>query len=396
MTPEATQKFQALEDQAHDLMSYFCGVGFEMVAPSIIQPADVFLDAVGEDLRGRTYVFTDPEGSELCLRPDLTIPTCRLHWDRCSREGGTTLAQYCYNGPAFRFQPSGSRANTHPREYRQLGIERFGDRDREKSEIEILSVIVSALERAGLRDYTIRIGDLGIFHELLSAADLPSRWRERLRAHFWRPEAFRSELRQMTTKPDARIEGLPPELLSLIRGQEPLAAERILSVFLDEQGVDVIGTRSLSEVTESLLAALEDAEADALPEETAALIENYFQVAAPARAAGARLRDLMQQADIDIAPALDVFNTRLKHLSDTPIDPANVTFSAEFGRTLAYYTGFVFEVVSDMLGPESPVAGGGRYDSLMKMVGATTEVPAVGAMIHTERLLSAVSEAGNG
>ncbi|MEO1794423.1 MAG: ATP phosphoribosyltransferase regulatory subunit, partial [Pseudomonadota bacterium] len=81
-----------------------------------------------------------------------------------------------------------------------------------------------------------------------------------------------------------------------------------------------------------------------------------------------------------------------KHLADTDIDPARVEFSAEFGRSLAYYTGFVFEIVTDDLGPDSPIAGGGRYDSLMKMVGASADVPAVGAIIHTERLLNAVSE----
>ena len=56
--------------------------GYERVAPAIIQPAGVFLDVVGESLRARTYVFTDPDGEELCLRPDLTVPTCRLYLDR--------------------------------------------------------------------------------------------------------------------------------------------------------------------------------------------------------------------------------------------------------------------------------------------------------------------------
>jgi ATP phosphoribosyltransferase regulatory subunit len=48
----------------------------------------------------------------------------------------------------------------------------------------------------------------------------------------------------------------------------------------------------------------------------------------------------------------------------------------------------VFEVIVPGLGPQSPIAGGGRYDGLLKAVGAREDVPAVGAMIHTERLLS--------
>ena len=44
--------------------------GYEEIAPPVIQPAGPFLDAVGEALRGRTYDFVDPDGDELCLRPN--------------------------------------------------------------------------------------------------------------------------------------------------------------------------------------------------------------------------------------------------------------------------------------------------------------------------------------
>ncbi len=124
MAAETAQKFAALEAQAQVLMSVFAKAGHEAVAPAVIQPADVFLDVIGEALRARTYVFTDPDGAELCLRPDLTVPTCRLHIAR--HADPATAAKYCYNGSAFRFQPQGADA-AHPREFRQAGIERFGD-----------------------------------------------------------------------------------------------------------------------------------------------------------------------------------------------------------------------------------------------------------------------------
>ena len=43
-------------------MRVFARGGYEHVAPSIIQPADIFLDRVGESIRSRTYIFTDPDG----------------------------------------------------------------------------------------------------------------------------------------------------------------------------------------------------------------------------------------------------------------------------------------------------------------------------------------------
>ncbi len=395
MTPETARQFQALEGQAHDLMTFFCGGGYEAVAPAIIQPADIFLDVVGEDLRRRTYVFVDPDGAELCLRPDLTVPTCRLHWRRCTQDGASTLARYCYNGPAFRFQPADASA-AHPREFRQLGIEHFGDKNRERADVEVLGLIVDALRRAGLQTFKIRIGDLGIFQDLLTVLDLPARWRDRLRASFWRPEAFREELRRMSEKPDAMIEHLPAEIVAALRGTDRKNAEKVVAAYLDGAGVELIGTRRLSEIAQSLCDAIEDAGTKALPAETVRLIELYFDVKAPARAAGARLADLMQEHDIDISPALALYHKRLKLLSELDVDLAQIEFAAEFGRTIQYYTGFVFEVIVEELGDDSPVAGGGRYDNLMRIVGARADVPAVGAMIHTERLLSVVGNGAGG
>ena len=50
-------------------------------------------------------------------------------------------------------------------------------------------------------------------------------------------------------------------------------------------------------------------------------------------------------------------------------------------------------MIAPALGPKSPVAGGGRYDSLLAEVGAAQPVPAVGACIHTERLLAVLQGA---
>jgi ATP phosphoribosyltransferase regulatory subunit len=57
---------------------------------------------------------------------------------------------------------------------------------------------------------------------------------------------------------------------------------------------------------------------------------------------------------------------------------------------MAYYTGLVFEVRVQTLGPQSPVVTGGRYDALMRAAGAGVDVAAVGAAVHTERLLAAI------
>ncbi|MCP4781266.1 MAG: ATP phosphoribosyltransferase regulatory subunit [Hyphomicrobium sp.] len=388
MGAKTPRDFEALEAQAQILLSVFIAAGHEAVAPPAIQPAAVFLDVVGESLRGRTYVFTDLDGEELCLRPDLTVPTCRLYLERHSN--AEARARYCYNGTAFRFQPEGADA-AHPREFRQAGIESFGDLKREEAEAQTFALVLSALQQAGLRTWQLRIGDLGLFDAVLAAAEMPERWRRRLRHQFGRHEAFRAELKSLTTHPARSAAAVPAAVLDALEPNNPAGAEQRVGDYLDSAGIELTGTRSLTEVTDGLLSITADAKAKPLNAATAAMIDAYVDVAAPARTAGEHLRKLLGKAGPDVADALDAFERRIGFLEGSGVDMSTVDFSAEFGPNLAYYTGFVFEVVAPSLGTASPVAGGGRYDSLLKAVGAPCQTPAVGGAIHTERLLALVS-----
>src|SRR5262249_6853896 len=173
MPAEAAHNVEALAAQAQRLMATFMRAGYEQIAPAIIQPAGLFLDVVGEALRARTYVFTDPEGEELCLRPDLTVPTCRLHLAR--HPTGNARARYCYSGPAFRYQPGGA-TSAHPSEFRQAGIESFAAADREHDDAAVLSLIVEALKAAGGRGVQGGVGGLGPFPAQLVVGAQPPRW----------------------------------------------------------------------------------------------------------------------------------------------------------------------------------------------------------------------------
>ncbi len=60
----------------------------------------------------------------------------------------------------------------HPREFRQAGIERFGDKAREEAEADTIAIVIKAIEKAGLKDWTLRLGDLGLFSSVLDVAGL--------------------------------------------------------------------------------------------------------------------------------------------------------------------------------------------------------------------------------
>ena len=70
-----------LDTQAAAILGVFGKKNYARVEPPILQPADVFLDRSGEEIRRRTFVLNDPSGAELCLRPELTIPVCRMYLD---------------------------------------------------------------------------------------------------------------------------------------------------------------------------------------------------------------------------------------------------------------------------------------------------------------------------
>jgi ATP phosphoribosyltransferase regulatory subunit len=71
-----------------------------------------------------------------------------------------------------------------------------------------------------------------------------------------------------------------------------------------------------------------------------------------------------------------------------------ISFAARFGRNMEYYTGFVFELWSRDAEGRVQVAGGGRYDTLLRTLGASKDIPAVGCAIRPERVLAALRATG--
>ena len=86
-------------------------------------------------------------------------------------------------------------------------------------------------------------------------------------------------------------------------------------------------------------------------------------------------------------PELAEFS-RLQHL----LIAAKIDFkvNSRLVRGLDYYTGVVFEWVTDQLGAQSAVCAGGRYDTLVEQLGGTP-TPAAGFACGLERLIDLVA-----
>ena len=390
MVAESAQQFEALEAQAAALMDSFGAAGYERIAPAMIQPADVYLDRVGEAIRGRTYLFSDLSGEELCLRPDLTVPVCRLYLER-HPEGGYA-ARYCYNGPAFRYQPNANRT-AEPREFRQAGIESIGEAMREQADAEVFALAVEGLRAAGLQGFQVKIGDLGLFEALILAIDMPERWRQRLWHSYWRPAAFHDLLTRLASGKGSWISEPAGVLLAEIDADDIGSAEEWVEKYLKAQGIPLIGNRTSTEIAERLVHRAADAREAPLADGTMNLIEDYLRISGPPRSALKQVASVAKQGGLDLSGALERFEQRLRGFAERGVDVEDMEFGAVFGRNLEYYTGFVFQIEMPKAGKAGQVAGGGRYDGLLTELGAPRRIPAVGCAIHTERLLAAVNGA---
>ncbi len=388
MTAESAREFGALEAQAATLLDLFRREGYEQVAPSIIQPAGIFLDQIGEALRGRTYVFTDLAGEELCLRPDLTVPVSRLYLERHPDAGEP--ARYCYNGPAFRFQARGP-SQAHPREFRQAGIECFGVHDRDAADAEIVALAVEGVRGAGLKDFRLRFGDIALFYALLNALALPERWRLKLRHYFWRPPSFHALLSRLARGERPEGDDGAAELAATLDPEDQAKAEELVAAYLEAKTLPLAGNRTLAEIAERMVDHAKDLRAEPLRAEVATIIDYFLAVDAPLKEAMERIAMIGKGAGLDLGPSLYLLERRFERLAEKGVDLTRARFATEFGRDLEYYSGMVFQIETGEGDRAVSVAGGGRYDGLLSSLGAASEVPAVGAAIHTERLLAATN-----
>jgi len=375
--PYEAKTIAELDAQTATLLDVFQTYGAERVEPAIVTPADAFLDRMGEELRRRTYVFTAPDGGELCLRPDLTIPTCQVYLARVP--AADRAMKLSYAGPVFRHNP---KTPDRPGQSLQAGIENINAANTAAADAEALIVTDNALARAGLKNADVTLGDLGVFASLLEALGLSPQWAERLRRHVWRPAQMNELLKRLTGE---AAEG--SAFLSHVGTLPPGEARAVLRDALALGGIKHVGTRSIEEITERFLEQAADASSARMPRTVADLISSLLAVKVPATQAVETLRKLARTASVSLDAAIGGLERRFALLERHGFPLARATFAARFGRNMEYYTGFVFEFHASSVEP--PLAGGGRYDNLLTALGAKRPAPAVGLAIYAERLLAA-------
>jgi len=360
-------------DIAPAIQKLFAERGAGPVDVPVIQPADPFLDMAGEDLRRRIFLTENETGAVLCLRPEFTIPVCLGH---IASQSGTPR-RYAYLGEVFRQRREGGN------EFFQAGIEDLGDADRARADARSLADAhaLLALTLPGL-SLGVTLGDQTIFEAVLAALGLPRGWRMRLARAFGSADMLKSALADLANPPKNGALPEPESTLVAAGDLEGLAAH--IAAGMAESGLSPSAGRTPEEIARRLVEKSE-LRSVRLSADAFAALEDFLDINEPLDRAADALERFAASAGLSLGTALAAFSARVEAIAGQGLPLESIRYDAAFGRPLDYYTGLVFEISAGDDGGR-PLAGGGRYDRLLTLLGAQQPIPGVGFSVWLDRI----------
>ncbi len=372
---------------------------YAAIDPPILESSAPFLNRSGEDIRRQMYIFPDPAGQEVCLRPELTIPVCRAYLrqlqspDGAARGTAPREARLSYFGPAFTYE---STSEGRYRQFYQAGAEFIGAQSREAADAEILAAALDALKATGLKESSVEIGDVDIRNAFIDQLPVNERSKTRIRrvalrtqreTHFISPASAAQETAAAEKTDEFG------ELASLLASVEPSKAELLIKEVFALADVRHVGGRTPEEIVERLISRTAQ-QAEPISTELMQGVLDLLKIRAKPEAAFKAIRDHFHAFKIAaIEPILERCEARLAYFNAYGQSPAALYFNVGLRRGLEYYTGFLFEISAKNLTQIGHVCGGGRYDNLLEGLGANASIPAVGFGIGLDRLLLALQRA---
>lgn len=380
----AADRTEALTTALRDAFRQY---GYEPVTPPILERAGPFLDRSGEDIRDRMYIFSDPSGREVCLRPELTIPIARLYANKC--KGENQLLRASYIGSAFRYDKP--RVGRY-RQFTQVGAEFIGETDRCLADAETLALADHALRSCGLDHLQIAVSDIELFTSVFDDERLSSTWRRRLRKVASDPKALRSLLdgasEAETAAPAATLD-LQRALASVAESDRNEVLRSLLKSFSIDSG---FGSRDIDDIVQRTLEKTATSGHGGLPEDLVAGLVALLGVDGPIAEGLEAVRAVAATHGFTGLPRLvELWERRLELLDALGVDAAALRLDLSLRRGIAYYSGFVFQI--QVAGSSTDqVCAGGRYDELVETLGGRSGTPAVGFALGLERVLLALEQ----
>ena len=161
--PRDAERMRHVEQVSRELAQLY-SYG-EFITP-VVESYDLLAAKAGEEIRERMYAFKDLGGRKVALRPEFTASLARLVATKLRNKPKpmrlfSVGSLYRYDEPQYgRF-----------REFWQADYELFGS-DKPEADAEILMLTNDLLTRLGLRNYSFKIGHMGILRGILGQEGL--------------------------------------------------------------------------------------------------------------------------------------------------------------------------------------------------------------------------------
>ncbi len=326
--------------------------GYKYIELDAIIAADQIIQRSGENFRQYMFSFQDPNGNEMCLRPDLTIVSCLRYLNNKTK----IREKIFYSGQAFRkIKDQDGKIIRN-----QVGYEIIGSKNIKQDDYEIIQTSLKTIQKIKKTKIKIEIGNIKLFNLLLDKLKLPKRWKLRLSRHFWREKYFETLIKRLETNSDI----------------DPLSVEidkKRHNKMKSENQSQIIGGRKISEILNRFNNKIKDPRKFAEGKKTALIIREYLKISCPMNAARKKLNNFFSKHKIKIDLKDEFFPLKDK------LGKNKIIFSTNFGRELEYYTGMVFNIKDQS---STNLIQGGRYDNLLLNLGSNRKIPAVGAAIN--------------
>ncbi len=336
------------------IIKTFKSNGFVLSEPDVLLDSDFIIERSGENFRSSMLTFDREDGKTMCLRPDLTVASCISFLQKKSS------SKIYYSGQAYRrSNQKGSNLIND-----QLGIEILGSKNQIQDEFKIISTILSSAKKIKRKKIKIKVGDINLFKSLINALEMPERWKLRLIRHFWRPSYFDELLKRLEKNTDIDAVTFNTD------------KKRFYEMKKLDQGKVVAG-RSISEILNRFEKKIKDPRSFTDGKKIVKIITSFLKINCKLSELEEKLLNFTKKNNLK----KNIFKD-LKSILNLQKLNQDVNFISNFGRDIEYYTGIVFEVFSG----EKEIARGGRYDDLLKSLGAKKNIPAVGAAINLKNI----------
>ncbi|MFA7242232.1 MAG: ATP phosphoribosyltransferase regulatory subunit [Sulfuricellaceae bacterium] len=150
-----------IETLRRRLLDLFCGHGYRLIVPPLLEYLPSLLTGTGSDMDLKTFKLVDQlSGRLMGLRADITPQAARIDAHLLNRQG---VVRLCYAGSVVHTLPEGLMKTREPL---QIGAELFGHAGIE-ADVEIQQLMLEALRITGVAKVHLDLGHVGIFRSLM-------------------------------------------------------------------------------------------------------------------------------------------------------------------------------------------------------------------------------------